>query len=71
MTATAFKSKAEKLFLDANPTATITGWVAAPRYVRYPTGVKGIIGKFHVVAEGHAPKVITADWDDVSGWMVK
>ncbi len=63
MTKTQFKAKAERAFLQANPTATITGWIKAG-LVTYPTGVREYAGQFQAVAEGYRFKVIIASGDD-------
>jgi hypothetical protein len=66
-----FKKRSEKLFLKANPTATITGWTMRPKLVKFPTGVKGLLGEFHAVAVGHRPSIIQADYDEVYGLSVR
>ena len=43
ITVKAFKNRAEKLFLEANPTATITGWTMRPKVVKCPTGIKAML----------------------------
>jgi hypothetical protein len=65
-----FRSRSERLFLKANPTAAITGWTRGPLKVTFPTGVKGYVGSFHAVADGHRPSVMHASWTD-AGLMVR
>lgn len=64
-----FKSKAQALFLKANPTATISGWTYGPKRVTWPTGRKGIAGRFFATAPGFRPKQIMADWDGDGIWV--
>ena len=64
MTKQEFRRKAEAAFLRVNPTAAITGWTDGPRFAKYPTGVRGFIGKFHAIADGYRPREVLADGDD-------
>jgi hypothetical protein len=63
MTRKQFKDRVTAAFYRANPTAVITGWLDA-RFVTYPTGHKGWVGKFAACAEGYRPKVMLASGDD-------
>ena len=71
LTTRQFKRKSERLFLEANPSAVITGWLDKPRRFRGRNGGKHIVGHFHAVAEGYRPRVLLADWDDKFGLMVR
>ncbi len=70
MTPRKFQSNAERIFLKGNPTAVITSWVRKPQWVTYPTGLKGIWGTFHAVADGYKPRVLIADWDAASSLLM-
>ena len=59
MTKTEFQRKAERAFLNANPTAIVVGWIEA-RQVTFPTGVREFVGKFYAVAPGHRRRVMIA-----------
>ena len=71
MTLQEFASKAEALFVRENPGAVLTGWVKRPKHINYRTGLRGVYGTFHAVAEGYKPRVMIADWDPISGMMVR
>lgn len=66
-----FKKHAEKLFLEANPTAVVQGWIKQPRMIKFPTGKWAQIGEFYAIAEGFKPSIVKADYDDELGWWIK
>lgn len=64
MTKHQFMKKAEAAFRRANPTADYIGWHNSPKFVTYPTGVKGWSGKFYATAQGYSPRFVLAEGDD-------
>lgn len=65
-----FKKHTECMFLEANPTAVITGWTKKPRWIKGFGGYY-LSGEFHAVAEGYQPKTVIADYDSDYGWSVR
>ena len=66
-----FKNSVERIFLRANPGAKIGKWTMQPKKVKYPTGLKGIMGKFSVSATGFQTKEMIAEWDAITGWGIR
>jgi hypothetical protein len=71
MTEKQFRIRAEHMFLRRHPSAVITGWITTPRRVVYPTGLRGLYGRFHAVADGYQPKVMIAEYDKETGFLVR
>lgn len=69
MTRTQFKSKAVKLFLKANPTATVGDWSFGPNRVTWANGKKGFSGRFAATAPGFRARDISATFDGDGVWV--
>lgn len=66
----AFKSRSERIFREANYVVTTITWERAVK-VTLHDGSRGYTGRFLATAKGYRPKLMTATWSPTMGLTVR